>query len=77
VAPWEPTHENDLRWSDYAAGLMSMVVWWVVGEALFDLDWISSVAHAAFNGVLAGLGMCAVVWLMGWRRRAAAPRDHP
>jgi hypothetical protein len=53
-----------------------MVVVWVAAEALFDVYGIS-IAHAAFNGVLAGLGMQAVVWLMGRRRRGATPRDHP
>jgi hypothetical protein len=53
-----------------------MVVVWVAAEALFDVYGIS-IAHAAFNGVLAGLGMQAVVWLMGRRRRGAVPRDQP
>lgn len=72
----------DLEWSVYAGALIGSIVAWVVPEALFDVDWIPSVAHAAFNGVLAGLWMCAFLrWTASrggrWRRPAAPPRHRP
>jgi hypothetical protein len=63
----------DLEWSVYAGALIGSVVAWVVPEALFDVDSIPSVAHAAFYGVLAGLWGCALLrWTAGaeWRRRS-------
>jgi hypothetical protein len=71
----------DLEWSVYAGALTGSVVVLVVPEALFDVDWIRSVAHAAFNGVLAGLAMCASLWWTASRggrwRRHPAPRHRP
>jgi hypothetical protein len=72
VVPSESTRV-DLEWSVYAGALIGFVVAWVVPEALFDVDWIPSVAHAAFYGVLAGLWGCALLrWTAGaeWRRRS-------
>ena len=71
----------DLPWSAYAGALIGSVVSVVVLEALFGIDWIPSVAHAALHGLLAGLWMCALMWLTAsrgglWRRRAG-PRDRP
>ena len=65
----------------YAGALIGSVVSAVVLEALFGIDWIPSVAHAALQGLHTGLWMCAFLRLTAsrgglWRRRAG-PRHRP